>query len=303
MKRVSATGIDYRWSAMRQPTRVIAVLFALFAVVAVVTACGDEKPAPLLIGSGDRADLQTAAAIYAGALTRAGIPATTDGGLVGPDAELVSATAAGRLDLFPAYTGQLLAQLTSAPIGNGAEELQVEVARSLPQGVAIGDPTGVSDRPQLLMAASLREHFGVDTVSLCDRLPVGLPLVLVDGQAEEIGEAFGTCHSGGVQRVNSPREVVDRVAGGEALGVLSALQVARIGDLGEVRTVPSDGPPRAQDLVPVYRSAALNRAALKQLSRVAGELTTADLADLAARVEGGENPNAVAAAWLAGTAT
>ncbi|MFZ2511964.1 MAG: glycine betaine ABC transporter substrate-binding protein [Gordonia sp. (in: high G+C Gram-positive bacteria)] len=285
---------------MRQPTRALAVLFALLTAVAVVTACGDEPAPPLLIGSADRADLRAAAAVYAVALTRAGIPATTEGGLVGPDSELVAATAAGELELFPAYTGQLLSQLTAEPAAYGAEELQIEVSRSLPQGVAIGDPTGVSDRPQLLMAAQVRERFGVDAVSLCGRLPAGMPLVTVDGPPAAIVEAFASCHSGAVQRVSSPREVVDRVADGQALGVLSALQIAALGDLGDVRTVPSDGPPRAQDLVPVYRSAALDRAALKQLSRVAGELTTADLARLAARVERGEDPSAVAADWLAG---
>lgn len=287
---------------MRPSTRVLAVLLALLTAAAVATACGDEPPTALRIGSGDRADLRAAAAVYAVALTQAGIPATTDGALVGSDGHLVAATAAGDVDLFPAYTGQLLSQLTSAPTAYGAEELQIEVSRSLPQGVAIGDPTGVSDRPQLLMAAELRDRYGVDAVGLCERLPAGLPLAMVDGQPEAVVEAFAACHSGAIEWHKSPREVLGRVAGGEALGVLSALQIARLGDLGDVRTVPSNGPPRAQDLAPVYRSAALNRAALKQLSRVAGELTTADLAALSARVERGEDPRAVAAEWLAGAA-
>ena len=285
---------------MRNSRRVLGVLLAMFVAATVVSACGDDDEAPLLIGSGDRPDLRVAAEIYAVSLSRAGIPATTQGAATGTDAELLSQTAAGELDLFPAYTGQLLSQLTSAPTGYGADELQNEVARSLPQGVAIGDPTGVSDRPQLLMAAELRERYEIDTVSLCDRLPAGMPLLMLDGQSDAIADAFAPCHSGAVERVNTAREVVDRVATGHALGVLPALQIAALGDLGAVRTVPSDGPPRAQDLVPVYRSAALNRSALKVLSRVAGELTTADLAALSVRVEAGENPHAVAVEWANG---
>jgi len=56
--------------------------------------------------------------------------------------------------------------------------------------------------------------------------------------------------------------------------------------------------PARGDLAPVYRSAALDKAGLKALSRVAGDLTAAQLAVLAGRVADGEDPRIVAADWL-----
>ncbi|GAC56774.1 putative ABC transporter substrate-binding protein [Gordonia hirsuta DSM 44140 = NBRC 16056] len=284
--------------------RVLTGLLALITTLAAVTACGDDTPPPLLISSSDQPEMRAAAALYAVALTRAGIPATTDGAPVDPDTELLEALATGRADLFPAFTGQLLEQLSATPQALGGEELQAEVARSLPQGVAVGDPTGVSDRPQLLMSAELRERYGVDNLVQCSAVPAGLPLVVTGAGAAAPSPAdlaaFADCRPGPVEHVRDKRALLERVATGQALGVLPALQVASLGDLGQVRTIPADGAPRAQDLVPVYRSAALNRSALKQLSRIAGELSTADLAELGARVAAGEDPRDVAADWLSG---
>lgn len=279
-------------------TRYLAPILALCTVAGILTGCGEQDRSPLRIASADRPDLRVAAAIYAAAFTRAGIPATLDGSGPASDARLLSAVAAGELDLYPAYTGRLLSELTPSATADGGEELAAEISRSLPQGVAIGDPTEASDRPQLLIAASVREDYQVDTVALCGRLPAGLPLVTAADLPAAVEEAFAPCRPGPVERVDDPHTLLQRVATGRALGILPALQIAAIGDLGQVRTIPADGPPRAQNLVPVYRSAALDRAALKQLSRVAGELTTADLAELADRVAAGEDPGAVAAGWL-----
>ena len=58
------------------------------------------------------------------------------------------------------------------------------------------------------------------------------------------------------------------------------------------------GGPRAQNLVPVYRTAALTRSEVKQINRVAGEITTADLAELARRADAGAKPRDLAAGWL-----
>ena len=60
---------------------------------------------------------------------------------------------------------------------------------------------------------------------------------------------------------------------------------------------PQSGP-RAQNLVPVYRTAALTRSEVKQINRVAGEITTADLAELARRADAGTKPRDLAAGWL-----
>ncbi|MBD0023309.1 hypothetical protein GII33_07775 [Gordonia pseudamarae] len=62
--------------------------------------------------------------------------------------------------------------------------------------------------------------------------------------------------------------------------------------------VTGEPAPRAQVLVPVYRSAALSRKDMKTVNKVAGELTTADLEALADRAAQGGEPGDLAAAWL-----
>lgn len=285
---------------MTNTKRAFTALLTLLAAVTVLTACGDDAAddAPLRIGSASTPTMRAAAAVYAVGLSRAGTPATVDPAAVGTDAQLLEELSTGDIDLFPAFTGDLLTRLSTNPEALGGEALLTEVARALPQGVAVGDPTGVSNRPQLLLAAGLRERYGVETLADCGRLPAGLPLVVLEQDADT-PTAFAACRPGRVEQVSEARTVIDRVADGGALGVLPALTTASAGDLGDVRILQSEDAPRAQDLVPVYRSAALDKAALKQLSRIAGELTTGVLAELGARVARGEDPRAVAAQWLA----
>ncbi len=55
---------------------------------------------------------------------------------------------------------------------------------------------------------------------------------------------------------------------------------------------------RAQDLVPIFRTAALSRTLFRAMNKVAGELTTADLTTMAAEVDGGAELSGVATRWL-----
>ncbi|MFT3714724.1 MAG: hypothetical protein QM774_01895 [Gordonia sp. (in: high G+C Gram-positive bacteria)] len=187
-------------------TRVLLLLAVLTALIAVLAACGEASDTKELhVASSGTPQMKAAAALYAVALTRAGTPATTDGAPTGDDARLLDAIAAGDIDLFPAFTGDVLTDLTPSPPALTGDELQAQVSRSLPQGVAIGDPTGAARTD-----------------------PRGL----------------------------------------------------------------------GQDLVPVYRSAELDKPALAALSRIAGDLSTEDLDALGDRVAAGEDPRSVAADWL-----
>ena len=138
------------------------------------------------------------------------------------------------------------------------------------------------------------------------------------------------CRFGAVESVGSAREVIARVGTARAAGVVTALDAAvaldpaapqiqalRVpaptqDDAGQPSTPsnPATSPqsqsqspspqsgPRAQNLVPVYRTAALTRSEVKQINRVAGEITTADLAELARRADAGTKPRDLAAGWL-----
>lgn len=288
---------------MRTPPRLLQLVVALALLAGVVTACGTDTEDAFVVGYTDTPDMRAAAALYARAMERTGLPARLADAPAATQAELIDGVATGAIDMFPAFTGRLLDDLLPAPPADPAAQI-VEVNRSLPQGVSAGDPTGVSDRVQLLVSADVLETTGVETLADCGRLPAGLPLVATGELGPLLTEALAVCRPGPVTVVASPAEAIERARSGQALAALTALEAAAVPDLDGVLALPAgdaEPAPPVQDLIPVFRTARIAKPQLKALSRIAGELTTADFAVLAQRVADGEDPTAVARGWLAGS--
>ncbi len=243
--------------------------------------------------------MRVAAAIYAGALARTGvrveIAPTVDG-----DRDLLDATARGEKDLFPAFTGDLLVALTPKPDATSADDVETAVNRALPQGVTIGDPAAVSDRRQVVLAQRLVDAHRLTDLADCGELPSGLPLATTGTLSDDERAAFSLCRVGPIEENLTPAQVVARVEAGTQLGALTGLEAATVlagrEDVTSLRSESSG--PRAQSLVPVYRSGRVGKSQMKALSRVAGELTTVDLAELGRKVQDGADPTAVANEWL-----
>ncbi|EGD56659.1 Substrate-binding region of ABC-type glycine betaine transporter [Gordonia neofelifaecis NRRL B-59395] len=274
-------------------------MVAAGALFALVTACGSDDPVPLRVSSDGTPAMRVAAQIYGGALARTGVPIDVLDSAAG-DRRLLDAAAQGDVDLFPAFTGDLLTSLTPNPEARSSEDVENAVNRALPQGVTIGDPAGVSDRRQLVVAQALVDAHQLTDLSQCAALPPGLPLVTTGVLTAEERQSFDVCRFGAIEDRRTPSEVADRVRDGRALGTLTGLEAATAltgrDDVTALRS--QDAGPMAQDLVPVYRAGQIGKSQMKALSRVAGELTTADLAELAARVEAGAAPGAVANEWI-----
>jgi osmoprotectant transport system substrate-binding protein len=79
-----------------------------------------------------------------------------------------------------------------------------------------------------------------------------------------------------------------------------AIRTASFGPLAkDLTTLPDDDHVYpAQNVVPLYRTGVLDESAVKSFSVVAGELTTADLADMIGEVRGGAASGDVAGRWL-----
>ncbi|TYQ11085.1 UNVERIFIED_ORG: osmoprotectant transport system substrate-binding protein [Gordonia westfalica J30] len=309
----------------------LVVVTGLIAALAVVLAgCGDEAGSPprgIVIGSSEEPAMRVMAEVYAGALRNAGSVVSADQ-LRGDDAELLDEMDRADLDLFPAFTGDLLTMLAPSSTAVGAEDVYVELNRSLPQGVSVGDETPVSGAPQIFVSTTLAGSVGASGLDDCALLPPGLPVVATSDPDPATLDAFASagCRLGPVQTVGATVEVLRRASEGDAVGLLTPLDIAgedaegASSDVQALRSSagggdtadnpPADEPstdaapeeqsgPRAEVLVPVFRSAALNRDQVKTMNKVAGEITTADLATMAGEVETGSDPREVALEWLA----
>ncbi|MGW0038379.1 glycine betaine ABC transporter substrate-binding protein [Gordonia sp. NPDC003376] len=287
-----------------------------------LTGCASTSaPRTLVMGSDGTPAMSVMAEIYAGALRKNSGTAVSDDLVIGDDAQLLSTMGRTEVDLFGAFTGTLLAGLAPELAPTTSDETYNDVNRSLPQGVSVGDETPVTNTPQLVVATSLATSTGVTDLSGCAGLPADLPVAVTGTPSDVTLRAFADagCRLGAVQTLSDPQAVVTRVATGTALGILSPLQLAgedTAGPAAQVQslpapkqspgtstagasgTVPTAVGPRAEDLVPVYRTAALDSDQVKTVNKVAGEITTADLATMARRVQAGEKPRDLALTWL-----
>ncbi|MGZ8179362.1 glycine betaine ABC transporter substrate-binding protein [Williamsia sp. SKLECPSW1] len=308
----------------RRPRR--AAWAILTAVVVAVSACSTSTsgtPAPLVVGATPGVAAAVVADIYRQVLRSAGAPVADDTA-VGDYGRLLDGLDQGRVALFGAFDGELLSRLAPSSTATSPDDVYVDLNRALPQGASVGDATTVSDQVQVVVEKSLAETTGVDELSECGRLPVGLSLVGdrdLDPMTASALAASG-CRFAPYQRLGSVAEVIAAVRGGRAAGLVSPLSAAgTTADLTSLTTPaeasedsgagPTTTPPtsprpvdptaiRAQILVPVYASGSLTRDQVRAMNKVAGELTTADLATMAQRVsERQASRSAVVSGWLA----
>lgn len=299
---------------------VLAAVAAAVVGIGVLSGCGGESDAPraLVMGSADTPEMTVMAQVYATVLRGAGA-AVSPNIDTGDDAALMAQMQQADVDLFPAFTSALLSQLapalespTPAPTsgapatGDDVDPLYKELSRSLPQDVSVGDPTPVAATPQLFVATSLAAIAGADDLSQCARLPADLPVVVTAEPDAATLAAFtdAGCRLGPVEVVADATAALARAGTGTAVALLTPLQVAGdtasgpAGDVTALAATDSAPGPRAEVLVPVYRTASLTEDQVKAVNRVAGEITTADLATMADAVRGGASPAVVAGDWV-----
>jgi len=300
------------------------VVAGIVALLLVVAGCSTSTAAPsssLVIGATPGVPAAVVADIYRQVLRSEGATVVDDT-TVGDYGDLLDDVDGGRVSMFGAFDGDLLTRLAPSSTATSPDDVYTDLNRALPQGVSVGDPTTVSDQVQVVVAASLASSTGVDTVAECARLPAGLPLVGdrdLDPATASALTAAG-CRFAPYRRLDSVDAVLAEVRSGRAAGAVSPLSAAgTAADLTSLTpaaaaeegsgggTTPSPTPTapdptaiRAQILVPVYSSGALTREQVRTMNKVAGELTTADLATMAQRVsQRQDSRSAVVGGWLA----
>jgi osmoprotectant transport system substrate-binding protein len=299
------------------------VIVALLLAVSACSTSTSPGRSSLVIGATPGVPAAVVADIYRQVLRSAGA-SVADDTAVGDYGRLLDDVDGGRVSMFGAFDGDLLTRLAPSSTATSPDDVYTDLNRALPQGVSVGDPTTVSDQVQVVVSASVASASGVDALSECSRLPAGLPLVGdrdMDAATASALSAAG-CRFAPYRRLDSVDAVLSEVRGGRAAGVVSPLSAAGTAtDLtsltpaaaaaedsssgGSTPTSAAVAAPdptaiRAQILVPVYSSGALTRDQVRTMNKVAGELTTADLATMAQRVAQRQaTRSAVVGGWLA----
>ncbi|NMD56438.1 MULTISPECIES: glycine betaine ABC transporter substrate-binding protein [Tsukamurella] len=293
-----------------RPSRLAAAALAAVALAG-CSDPGDQAdlgprtaPGTVTVGSAGSAASKVEALIYATALRMAGTPVETRLGLGPGEDAAVAAVERGELTVAPALTGALWERYrpgAAQPTKAKEEESEnpraqwdaqfVALSAVLPEGLGLGDPTLALDQPMLFApkeapSATLR---GCEGLSGAVAVPAGSPA--------DLRGRYG-CPTGPVVAVADEAAAARAVREGRAaLAQLGTLSPAAQ-DL--VQVADPDGAVPSRAVVPLVRRDGLTVAQTKRLSAIAGELTTADLAELVAQVESGERtPEQATDDWIA----
>ena len=291
--------------------RILGAAASVVAAAVMLTGCSGSdsvldsadraSDTELVVGAGVGTAGEVLGEIYAGALRRAGAQVEVRGGFTGRGDHL-AALDAGLVDLVPEFSGALLNHLQPGATVTSPDEVFEELSRSLPQGISVSDFAGAEDRAVLALP---RDALG-DELSLADFAPRCAGSALVRsrgwdaaatpaGALEDVGCRFAVvaeAESGVVPPAASvPVGLVPVVGLTTADPDASADDLAVLADPDRVFT--------AQNVLPVFRSAAISDRHRDALAFVAGELTTTDLAEMVGQVRTGQSDSAdVARDWL-----
>ena len=247
---------------------------------------GTTRP-QLLVVADTGTPVQTVLAhLYSGALSRGGATTRVDtvDGLPGALTGLDDASVA----LVPTFTGSLLAQLDPSSGARAPEDVYVDLARALPEWLAVTDQGLAENGPTVSVTAAAGAALPEATLSAlspqCSRLAAAIdPGVDAGAVTQALAESY---------------DCVFAAAGSTDVTVVRASdRVAEVDATDVVLADDRDGL-TADVLVPLVRKGTVDESLDRPLQVVAGELTTADLAELVERVRGGEDPGAVAESWL-----
>lgn len=258
---------------------------------------------PVVVGAGNSDLSRLLAQIYAGGLRSTGAEVSVAENL-GDRTAYLAALDRGEVSMIPDLTGDLLRTFDTLAGATEAEDVFTELNRSLPAGLSVGDYATAEDRLALAVASSnaVDDDATVTEFLRRDDVTVGT----VDGQVDPMNvmnaprtaPAFTGASATDFMVYPDAQFAVHDLNSG-AVDAL-AIRTASFGPLAkDLTTLPDDDHVYpAQNVVPLYRTGVLDESAVKSFSVVAGELTTADLADMIGEVRGGAASGDVAGRWL-----
>lgn len=265
-----------------------------------VTESGESAASQsIVVASGASPESSVLAEVYATVLASSGVPSRVE--MLGGDRnESLAALDAARVTLVPEFTGSLLAHYDPANTARAADDVFEALSRSLPEGLSVSDYASAEDRAVVALEHDSAAATGVRTLeafapSCAETVAVVSPRFVEDRAPEQLAEGVD-CTFARVDVSESADAQETAVSGTTAFGTTTLSPLAQSHDVTVL--ADADHVLAAQNVVPLFRTGALDDTAVKALSVVAGELSTTDLAAMIEQVRSGQaTASAVARTW------
>ncbi len=300
-------------------TRTVGVVAAAAASLVVLASCAAEDPteAPqddnvaaeesttVVVGSFAFPESEILGNMYALALENAGFEVETQFNL-GPRQTTIPALEDGSIDLMPEYNGNLLFFYDTENQARSTEEVDAELATTVPEGFQVLDSSPAQDKDAYVVTQAKADEFDLVTIGDLSKLE---PFSL--GANPQFAELlYGLPGLASVYGVEDVTFVpIEDFGGPDTVKALvdDAVQVADIYTTSPALTAENlvvlDDPENliaAQNVIPLLNSDIYSDELAAVLNEISAALSTEDLIELRTRVEGDEKAQASTAAqdWL-----
>lgn len=306
--------------------RAAGVVAAGLAALLTVSACGGSSGSPLdttsaaasgaasgsaaagggkiVVGSANFPESALLANIYAAALTKAGVDASTNLN-IGSREVYIKAIEDGSISLVPEYTGVLLQYFDPQATAVSADDVYAGLQKALPATLAVLNKSAAEDKDAVVVTKATAEANNL--TSIADLAPVASTFVLggpsewatrptgVPGLKEKYGltfKEFKALDAGGPLTLNALTS--DQIQAGNMFTTDPAIPANGLVVLEDPKDLFA-----AQNVLPLIRSDANNPQVTEALNAVSAKLDTATLTELLTKVTVDKQDSAqVAQEWV-----
>lgn len=274
--------------------RSLAVVVAAAALL--VSACGSAEnlsgsgqqaaSGEVVVGSADFTENKILAEIYSGALKSAGVKTSVKSG-IGARELVVKALQDKSLGVVPEYTGNLLNYFDKANATTTSEDVYTALKSKTPSGLSVLDKSAAEDKDVLVVTKATADT-GVKSVADLASKPdfvLGAAGEWAQRWQAKIKDVYGVAFKE-IKTTDAGGPVtVDALKGGTAQVVNLYTTSADIKANNFVELADPKNMYPAQNVVPLFRSDALDDKGKAALNKVSAALTTEKLAELVKRVD------------------
>lgn len=260
---------------------------------------------PIVVGSANFPESALLANIYAAALTKAGLEASTNLN-IGSREVYIKAIEDGSIDLVPEYTGVLLQYFDPAATAVSADDVYAALVKATPEGLVVLEKSAAEDKDAVVVTKATADANNLK--SIADLAPVASTFVLggpsewetrptgLPGLKDKYGltfKEFKALDAGGPLTLNAL--LSDQVQAGNLFTTDPAIPANDLVVLEDPENLFA-----AQNVLPLIRSDAENAQVTEALNAVSAKLDTATLTELLTKVTVDKQDSAqVAQEWVA----